>query len=94
MQKTRFWGEISLVTLSHHKIYVFSGITLGCGKISPVLAPEKNLSAPPVQIVSLNVVFLLFINIFVGWDALAKTRRGKEKNRSKKRTLPDRHLGS
>ena len=44
------------------------------------LRRKKNPSAPRGQIVPLNAVFPLFINIFVGWDALAKARRGKEKN--------------
>ena len=38
--------------------------------------------------------FPLLTYLFVGWDALAKARRGKEKNRSKKRTLTGKHLGS
>ena len=56
-------------------------------------ASKKNSSAPPGQIVPFNVVFPLYIYIFMGWDALAKARRGKEKNLSKKRTLTGRHLG-
>ena len=35
-----------------------------------------------------NEVFPLFINIFVGWDALAKARRGKEK-KLKQKENPD-----
>ena len=59
----------------------------------PIGLPKKNLSASPGQIVSFNEVFPLFTYLFVGWDALAKARRGKEKNRSKKRTLTGKHLG-
>ena len=55
---------------------------------------KKNSSAPPGQNVSFNAVNSAFIYLFVGWDALAKARRGKEKNRSKKRTLTGKHLGS
>ena len=46
----------------------------------PIGLPKKNLSASPGQNVSFNVVFPLFTYLFVGWDALAKARRGKEKN--------------
>ena len=58
------------------------------------LTSEKNLSAPLGQNVSFNVVNFIFIYLFVGWDALAKASRGKEKNRGKKRTLTDKHLRS
>ena len=55
---------------------------------------KKNLSSPPEQNVSFNAVNSAFIYLFVGWDGLAKARRGKEKNRSKKRTLTGKHPGS
>ena len=46
----------------------------------PIGLPKKNSSASPGQMCLFNVVFPLFIYLFVGWDALAKARRGKEKN--------------
>ena len=60
----------------------------------PIGLPKKNSSASPGQNVSFNVNNSAFIYLFVGWNALAKARRGKEKNRSKNRTLTGKHLGS
>ena len=81
MQQTRFCGEISLIMLSHHQNNTFS-LEQPCdpARSRPIGFQKKNLSAPPGQIVPFNAVFPLFIYIFVGWDALAKARRGKEKN--------------
>ena len=54
--------------------------------------PKKFVSTPCTNRGS-HCSFPAYYAIFVGWDALAKARRGKEKNRSKKRALLDRHLG-
>ena len=44
------------------------------------LAPEKkNSSAPPGQITLFSAVFPLLIEIFVGWDALAKAKEGQKR---------------
>ena len=94
MHQTRFCGEISLVSLSHHRIYAFDLANPVMHEISPISPPEKKFVSIPCTFSVFNAVILLFIAIFVGWDALAKARRGKEKNRSKKRALLDRHLGS
>ena len=60
----------------------------------PIGLPKK-IHQHPLDKMCLSMwLFPLFIHLFVGWDALAKARRGKEKNRSKKRTLTGRHLGS
>ena len=49
------------------------------------LAPEKkNSSAPPGQITLYSAVFPLLIEIFVGWDALAKAKEGQRENLKEK----------
>ena len=95
MQQTRFCGKISLIMLSHPKIiYFLWNSPVMRRDLARLTFRKKNLSEPSGQNVSFNAVNSAFIYLFVGWDALVKARRGKEKNRSKKRTLTGKHLGS
>ena len=51
--------------------------------------PKKNSSAPPGQITLFSAVFPLLIEIFVGWDALAKAKEGpKRKFEGKRESYP------
>ena len=50
------------------------------------LAPEKKKSsAPPGQITLFSVVFPLLIEVFVGWDALAKAKEEQKRKFEGKR---------
>ena len=76
MQQTRFCSEISLVMLSHHQNNALS-LKQPCdmARSRPIGLQKKFVSTP-----GQNVPFNAVIYIFVEWDALAKARRGKEKN--------------
>ena len=80
MQQTRFCGEILLALLSHHQLMHSLWNSPVTRRDLARSASKKNLSASPGQNVSFNVVNSAFSYLFVGWDALAKARRGKEKN--------------
>ena len=81
MQQTRFCGEISLIMLSHHQNNTFS-LEQPCDVVrSRPIGLQKKIRQHPLDKSCLSMQFFpLFIYIFVGWDALAKARRGKEKN--------------
>ena len=72
-QQTDFHGEISL---DLHRVCNFTWMNLWGDEISQISPPKKNSSAAPGQIELFSAVFLLFIEVFVGWDALAKAKEG------------------
>ena len=95
MQETRSCGEISLIMLSHLKIMHFLWNSPVMQRDLARSASRKKICQHPLDKMCLSMQFFfpLFIYLNVGWDALAKARRGKEKNRSEKRTLTGRHPG-
>ena len=76
-QQTRFCSKISLVSLSHHRIYTFYlDKPVMWQDLAHLDRKKTNSSAPPVQLVPLSLVFLLIL-LLVGQDALAKAKEGQ-----------------
>ena len=88
------WRDLASHTVSPPTNLLFLEQPHDLARSRPIGVLRKNSSAPPGQNMPFNAAFPAFTYLFVGWDALAKARRGKEKNKSKKRTLAGKHLGS